>query len=214
MHQISFAIAAKAQAAFPSPIDWNNFANFANIDLFNYYNDVRKASMLDSRHGHTENMPNALKVFVANEISVTFASGIGVIPIDQSSNLQLSVDNGGIKTTVKKVDFTKRENYLNSTIDTPSLANPIYCESAGTMLIYPTTITQGYLTYLTTPQVVKWAYTLTGNRPVYDSVNSVSFEWQPIEAIKILSRILGYMSIQGREPELEQYAERLKQEAS
>lgn len=210
LHQITFAIAAKSRAAFPSPDEWNNFANYANIDLFNYYNDIRKAALLKNKEGHTINMPSSLKVFVANEATIAFTSGVGNIPADQSSNLQLSA--GG--KPVKKVDYNRREAYLNSSIDVPTVANPIYCELSGTMLIYPTTITTGLLTYLRTPVAVKWAYTLVSNRPVYDSGNSVNSEFQPEERLKLASRILAYMGIETRDEQLMQYANNEIKQAS
>ncbi|MCW3111377.1 MAG: hypothetical protein JWQ09_5883 [Segetibacter sp.] len=210
LHKITFAIAAKSGAAFPSPDEWNNFANYANVDLYNYYNDIRKAALLKNKEGHTINMPSSLKVFVTNEAAIAFTSGVGNIPTDQSSNLQLSA--GG--KSVKKVDYNRREAYLNSTIDTPTVATPIYCELNSTMLIYPITITAGLLTYLRTPVTVKWAYTLTSNRPVYDLANSVNSEFQAEEKLKLAARILAYMGIQVRDGQLEQYANNEIKQAS
>jgi hypothetical protein len=294
LHQITFAISAKSRAAFPSPDEWNNFANYANIDLFNQYNDIRKAALLKNKEGHTLNMPSSLKVFVVNEAPITFTTGVGNIPTDQSTNLQLTV-NG---YPVKKVDYNRREAYLKSTIDAPTLIAPIYCETGTSLLIYPTTITNGLLTYLKTPTTVKWAYvlrsiltmntlvpgtgytntgaytnvpliggtgsgatadfaiiggvvssvninqggkgytagdlltastanlggtgsgftikvaTISANRPVYDSVNSVNSEFQNEEKVKLASRILAYMGLQVRDQQIEQAALLMTKQAS
>lgn len=208
--QITNSIAAKNQSAFPSPQEWNNYANYATIDLFNSYVDEWRQTLHKNVQGQTLNMPMGLKPFVENEFPITFTDGVGTLPADQSSNLALS--SGG--KTVKKIDYKTRETYLNSTIDEPTVDFPVYCELNDTLLIYPTTITSGLLTYLRTPVTVKWAYTLNGSIPVYNAGTSVDFEFQQVDSVKLIMRILTYMGIATREGELTQYAELLKKEAA
>lgn len=206
LHEITSSIASKSGSAFPSPIEWNNYANYAQIDLFNSYVAEWRSLLHKNQQAVTLNMPMALKVFVVNEANINFTGGVGNIPADQSSNLQLSA-NG---KTVKKIDYKVRESYLNSLIDFPTVDYPIYCELGGTLLIYPNTIPNGKLTYLKTPATVKWAYTLSGGTPVYDATNSVQFGWQEVEKEKLMSRILLYMGIAVKDTELVQESLQLK----
>lgn len=210
VHQITYNIAAKQSAAFPSPANFNNYANLANTDLYNYYNDERAKLLFKVKAGETLQIPSSLSPFVVNEATLTNNGGVIAQPVNYRYDLDMTA-NG---VDVKKVDFDRRTVYLNSTIDQPSAEFPIYLETGSSFLVYPPDTDPCLLTYLKDPNEVKWAYTLVNNRPVYDPTPSVDFEWGMPELIRLTSRVLVYMGLSIRDEVLQQEANRMEVTAS
>lgn len=99
---------------------------------------------------------------------------------------------------------------IESSIRKPDLKYPIANVQNIYIEILPKTIQMVRMTYLRYPQVPIWAYTLSNNRPVYDTINSVDID-APNEAMnEIAMSTLSFLGINLREPDLVQYAETLK----
>lgn len=215
VHNLVYFIAAKQQASFPSPNEFNSYANLANIELFNYYNDERSKMLIKVKTGESLYVPPILSNFVVYQMPVTPSLGVIQQPDGYLYDLELiSAPSVGLQTYIKKVDYDKVTNYINSSFDNPTNLNPIFVELADTLVIYPNSLNNIRLTYLKQPNNVLWAYTLVNNRPVYDPVNSIDFEFSGTELNRIVARVLKYMSISIRDNELEQYAAEMVQGAS
>jgi len=206
VHQLVYDLAAKQLASFPSPNDFNNYAELASIDLFNYYNDERNKELIDVKMGQTINIPNTLSDFVVYQAVMEQSGNEFLYPDDFMYDLALT--NSVSKADFKKVDPDKIFNYINSTIDAPSLDFPIYMPlDQSRVVVYPTVIPS--LTYLRKPITPVWAYTVINNRPVYDPLTSVDFDWSPTEVYRLTMRILNYFGISIRDTELMQEAQQL-----
>lgn len=209
VYLLVYAIAAKQAQAFPSPQNFNQYAQLANIDLYNYYQDERQKMLLKVKAGQTLYAPQVLTTFVAETL---------LSPSVQSPSLpadyvyDISMRTNGF-TNVKKVDYDKVNTYVDSTIDEPTQANPIYVEYASAITTYPTLNTPTYLTYYKYPATPVWGYTLSP-RPTYDANSSVNFAWKETEMLRLSARILKYMGISIRDTELEQQAQELNLTAS
>jgi hypothetical protein len=80
--------------------------------------------------------------------------------------------------------------------------------------MYPRSINRVIFTYLRQPVAPVWGFTVTNGRPVYNSTTSTNFE-APEEAFgDIANRILSLLGIYVREPQLQQYAEAMKQQGN
>jgi len=211
VHQLSYYIAAKQSAAFPSPVEFNSYANLANIDLYNYYNDERDKMLFRVRNGETTYAPPILANFIVPGYNMIFNNGSASLPNDYIFDIALnSSPSGGV---IKRVDLDKYADYTKSTIDAPTNNNPIYVELSDSLQVTPR-LGNAYLTYYREPKQVLWAYTLVNNRPVYDPANSVQFEWDSTEIMRLTSRVLFYMGVSIRDGELEQAAQQMTQTAS
>ncbi len=209
VYQLVYAIAAKQSAAFPSPQNFNQYAQLANIDLFNYYQDERQKMLLKVKSGQTLFSPQVLTTFaVETQLSPSVQSPS--LPADYVYDI--SMRTAGY-VNVKKVDYDKVNTYLDSTIDEPTTANPIYVEYGGNITTYPVLNTPTYLTYYKYPATPVWGYTLSP-RPTYDANSSVDFAWKETEFLRLSARILKYMSVSIRDQELEQQAQELNLTAS
>lgn len=214
IYQLCYSIAAKQSAAFPSPADFNLYANLANIDLFDYYNDEREKQLLKVKNGEALFAPPILSTFVENEIPMPLSGNSASLPLNYIYDIAFKTPINGVNGTIKKVDYERLEGYLNSTIDKPTATNPIYVELSSDLLVYPTLTNPCYLTYYRYPVDVLWAYTMVNGRPSFDSVDSVDFEWEETEFVRLTSRILKSMGLSIRDTELYQAAEQMTQEAS
>ena len=168
--------------------------------------------LLKVKAGQSLFAPQVLSPFVVKDFQLS--------PSVQSPSLpsnyvyDISVRTNGY-TSLTKVDYDRVNSYLNSTIDEPTVDNPIYVDYAPAYLTtYPTLNTPTYLTYYKYPAVPVWGYTLPSGRPVYDANTSTNFDWPETELLRLSARILKYMGISIRDQELEQQAQQLTLTAS
>lgn len=213
IHSLTYSIAAKQLRSFPSPDDWNEYANLAQNDLFNFYNDERSKMLLKVKAGQTLFMPSTLTNFMQYQSPFSPASGLFAAPSGYVYDEAMTTSSGVVVT---KTDAERLPSYLNSTFDNPTVTNPIYVELANNSFqVYPVNgIPTVKLTYLRYPNTVVWGYTLVNNRPVYSAANSVDFEWNSTEMLRLTSRILAYLGLSIRDIELEKAAQQLTQTAS
>lgn len=211
VYRLSYAVAAKQQTAFPSPADFNLYAQLANVDLYNYYNDEREKLLLKVKSGEQIYIPNTLNDFVVTA-SVPVIGGNAGFPANYE--YWLSLTSPSAQADILKVDYSKLGNYLNSTIDNPTYDFPIFVEYSDYFGIHPPDIPYIGLTYLQAPNTVIWAYDVVNGRPVYNSLNSVNFLWSDTELYRITSRVLFYMGLSIRDDILERTAQEMIQTAS
>lgn len=222
VHQLSYYIAAKQLTAYPSPDEWNAYAGFGNLDLFNYYNDLREKQLLKVKSGESIFEPPILSNFIIPDYPMVSASVFGYpsylspsIPNDYAYDIAVKTPINGVNKTVTKIDHTKLETCLNSTIDAPTNVYPIYVEYANNFKVYPATIPGPVsMDYYRYPETPIWNYTPVNGMPVYNPAGSVDFEWDLSEIYRLTTRILKYMSISMRDTEVEQIASEMINTAS
>lgn len=112
---------------------------------------------------------------------------------------------------VDQLNDAELGNRLASSIVYPSKRYPAMSYGSDYMQFYP--IDLGYVdfTYLREPAKPEWVFTVVNGRPVYDSANSVNIEAPKEIFTKIAMRILSYLGVNIREPQLIQYAEMQEQ---
>lgn len=215
VHQLVYNLAAKQQAAFPSPQNFNDYANLANMDLFNYYNDEKDKMLLRVKSGMSLFVPPVLAPFVLFNQSLSRTGNVLTQPADYIYDLALTSNPvSGTPVDFHKADYDKLSAYLNSTIDAPTNSAPIYVELADTFVVYPAAVPVVTLTYLKQPVTVKWGYTLVGGRPVYNPAGSTNFEFLSTEIYRLSVRILRYMGISIKDDILAQEAAQMEVQAS
>jgi hypothetical protein len=201
-------LAQKAKFGTVSPQQFNQYGSLASKDLFNerlgsikdYYR-LGKA-MAKTSSGMNKDIDQSLRPFLVPDVNAGVSSGVVTLPGD--CEFIDSILYGTVP--VKWVPKNKEGNYLNSTIDFPTVEYPIYIDLPTQVRVYPTTITSVKLSYYKTPSDIVWNYTLVSGRPVYNSVGTVNFEWMPSDKTALIMRILGYIGISIRETELINYS--------
>ena len=112
---------------------------------------------------------------------------------------------------VKPVDDGELNKLLSSSIVAPTLDYPILAFFEDGIQYYPKTLSSVELTYLHRPAVPFWDFTLVNQRPVYAPGSSTDFEWSEQVFNEIAIRILAFVGVNLREPELAQYSEGKRQ---
>lgn len=213
-HSLAYFIAAKQSQAFPSPNEFNSYANLAQIDLFNYYNDEREKQLLRVKDGESLVIPPVLANFVVFAEVASITGNSITMPDQYQYDLEFTTSpSAGVQNYIKKVDYDKITNYLNSTIDEPTATTPIFAELADSFVMYPA-LSNAKLTYLQQPTLPFWNYSLVNGRPVYNPSGSVDFQFDSTEIYRLVSRILKYMGISIRDEALQQAAQEMVQGAS
>lgn len=212
VHQLTYFIAAKQLTAFPSPNEFNSYANLAAMDLYNYYNDERIKLLLKVKAGEELYVPPVLVDFVVSA-SLPPVMPLGTFTLPDDYEYWLAVTTPSCQADAHKVDYDKLTTYLNSTVDNPTTEFPIFVEYPDTIQVYPNPAGVN-LTYLRVPRTVFWNYTVVDLVPVYNPVGSVDFDFDETELLRLVSRILGYMGTSIRDTELAQYAQQMTQGAS
>jgi hypothetical protein len=121
--------------------------------------------------------------------------------------------NNPARTRIRFVPQHKLPNYLSDPID-PIDTNPIYILESGGFRFYPSTDFDGtnlgtsLISYVHTPPVIVWAYTLDGQgRPQYTTTGSVGLPWYDVDCLEVLSRFLKMIGVNLGAPEISQYAQ-------
>lgn len=170
LYLISHSLAMKNNGGFPSPDEWNKYANMAATDLFNYYLGSVKNLLKEPKlvspvaPGVNENVDNALLPFKVNQLSIAVVSGKATYPIQDITEHIISVMatyNGGLVKVNRIVD-NKLPTLLSSTIDAPTTRYPAFNELNDGLLIFPQ-LSPILLTFYQTPTPVKWAYLISGS---------------------------------------------------
>lgn|SRR3990167_83782 len=102
-------------------------------------------------------------------------------------------------------------NVLSSSIKAPTHRYPVCAFYNDYIQLYPKTIGRVVFTYLRTPTLPVWGYTVVNNRPVYNAATSVDIESPDETHNEICMNALSYLGISLKDGEIVQYAEQMKQ---
>lgn len=188
----------KNQQGYITPGEFNNYAKLANLSRFNelygrpetYQNGRPKIA-----YAETQLIDEKLSPFIQTSI-LPVAAITGYV---SKPNTLLRMDAmkynrtvGGVKKVkkVRRVNKDKEAAFIDSKVMPPTEDYPIYVDYGTYYQIYPITLNEVELVFLGKPVSPLWAYTITGGRPIYDSVSSVNFEWDESEFGNIVSKIL------------------------
>ena len=185
----------KGQQGYLSPIDFNSFAQLANIALFRKMygspNKYAQGQPLPAiNYASTQYISESLAKFIVPDTALTLTNGIAELPTDLIHTININSTNGIGRVTVKRVEHDRVYQWLNSSIDSPDTEFPIYVELNDELQFYPSTITGVKISYLREPAKPIWAYTLVSGRPSYDAGNSTDFEWDSNEFDWLVYKIL------------------------
>ena len=94
-----------------------------------------------------------------------------------------------------------------STITKPSESFPVYLYEDQKLIIFPQTITQNVnVTYVRTPNNVKWNFNSATGYYVYDPTTSVDFDLDVSETSTVILEVLKYSGITIKDPMIIQAA--------
>lgn len=129
--------------------------------------------------------------------------------------MQLHQPNNTVTTSSRPISVLGDEQFLmmkNSSVRQPSKKYPIARMMNGYMEFAPKNLSRVTMTYIRYPLKPFWAYTLpNGFDPVYDPVLSVNIELPAILKNQFCYSVLTKLGINIREPQLQEFAQNMKQ---
>ena len=190
----------KDQRGFVTPAVFNNFAQVAQMNLFNkMFGDAALNKRL--RQGQIDAGRDKSRVKQTNEDlsyfskrgTISLTTGVGDKPTDLARVISIFTTNEAPYTTLVAknleiiYDEEKLEYILRSTLSAPSTTHPI-AMVGDEIYVYPTSIVSVYMRYYKIPQGLvpstgarttsspRFGYTVVAGKEVYDATNSVDFE--------------------------------------
>tara|TARA_B100000497_G_C7691985_1_gene421074 strand:+ start:1025 stop:1729 length:705 start_codon:yes stop_codon:yes gene_type:complete len=214
----------KEQSGFIKPSEFNLLADRAQMEMFmkKFGNPEMVGGPMQPfpkySYQETQKISDDLRIFV-KKLDTALSSGFLGYPNDYvhfSSCRVVTVSQGAGMTFKKKevevsvVDDSELGYILNSAIVSPEPDYPVACFYEQGIQFYPEESNRVVLTYLRRPAKPLWAFTTVNGRPVHDESNSVNLEFPEETLNEILVKILSYIGINLREPQLIQYSETQK----
>ncbi len=176
-------------------ISSGDFFNAWNSESSSYFQDMlgRFQARANGKDGintgliENETIESKLSPFTKTA-ALTIAAGVAPKPADFIYKLAIRI-NG---QTVWHANKNQISSVNNSRIDPPSSASETYyyTDYGDSYSFMPTTVTSAELDYISHPVDVVWAFTIVGNRQVYDAANSVQPMWLQTDRIEITKRTL------------------------
>jgi len=109
---------------------------------------------------------------------------------------------------IYRLEENRYAERIQDSIDPINEANAFFVEQNTNWRIYPNTLTNITLKYLTVPTDVVWNYTTDGNgRPVYNSTGSVDPLWYNNDIDEIVARAAKIIGVSFKEPTLTQFGQ-------
>jgi hypothetical protein len=115
---------------------------------------------------------------------------------------------------VEMVTDAQVDDRLRNPITAPELAYPIYNYGSTYLQIYPINIGAVSMSFLRLPVTPVYALKELNGINVYDSVNSVQFEWPEAYHNDLLRIFLTYLGIGAKDASLFNYAEMVKEKGT
>jgi hypothetical protein len=195
-------VANKESRGWVSPSEFNIAAELSQIAVY---------SRLESMFLMNKKIHSDMRPFLEME-SMPNAS-----PRAFPTNFRQLIDARISGTDVEVKELTQAEfgAVQNSSLLAPSAAYPKCVVRNDGIYIYPVTVTDAviaeYISKLST--VPTWAYTVPTTRPVYDSGNSVDFEFEDNLFLEIAMLILANVGMNIKENAVTQYGMAFNQAA-
>lgn len=158
-----------------------------------------------------------LKRFVPNQSAIATTAGVVDYPSDyfrfnaMHYNYQRNID--GVATVIPKtVEMLTEDEYSDRAgnfTKQPTTKNPVCVTRVDGIYVYPATIVSVGFAYIKYPVEPIFSYIQEAGY-ITVGVSPTEYEWPEVLLMDLTSRILGYIGINIREQELQQYSEMKK----
>ena len=214
VYQRVLGISNKEKRGYITPLEYNLFANQAQLDIFNqYFYDLNQFARIPSTQDEYASSVDLIKekmsIFELFKQATTSSS-------NNTFTLNTALYKlGDVYSTVSGTDFlverlTKKEliKYQASPLAKPTATRPVYIDktdSGDKIEVYPSTITSGITyNYIKKPANVSWTGTVVNDISLYNSSTSTNFELHESEETNLVIKILALAGILLEDPQLYQ----------
>jgi len=214
VYQRVLGISNKEKRGYITPLEYNLFANQAQLDIFNqYFYDLNQFARIPSTQDEYASSVDLIKEKMS--IFELFKQAV-IATSNNTFTLNTALYKlGDVYLTVSGTDFlverlSKKEliKYQSSPLAKPTTARPVYIDktdSGNKIEVYPATITSGVTyNYIKKPSAVSWTGTIVNDISLYNSSTSTNFELHESEETSLVIKILALAGILLEDPQLYQ----------
>ncbi len=176
----------------------NNYYDFllGHVEQYQYGRPVPRVGI-----NMTEQVSYKLAPFLKYEPSGVPATQQVSKPSDFGRLLAMRTDG---EIELQRVEHDRKAYRIGSVVN----KTPFYVEYAGYWEVWPATVAGvKYEYYPDSPDAVKWGYTTTSGREVYDEPTSVNPKWKDVDVFSILARMLKMSGVRIDDQQVVQFAE-------
>jgi len=214
----------KDQRGFVTPAVFNNFAQVAQMNLFNkmftdgVLNKRLRQSQIDAgRDKSRVKQTNEDLAYFSKRGTISLTTGVGAKPTDLARVISIFTTDATAKNLELIYDEEKLEYILRSTLSAPTTTYPIAMVS-DSIYVYPTSITSVYMRYYKIPQGLvpstgarttsspRFGYTVVAGKEVYDATNSTDFELPEHYFAELIIEVAKLIGVNLRDTDVYSYA--------
>jgi len=220
----------KDQRGFVTPAVFNNFAQVAQMNLFNkLFSDaalnkrLRQSQFDAGRDKSRVKQANEDLSYFSKKATISLTTGIGDKPSDLARIISIFTTDATAKNLELIYDEEKLEYILRSTLSAPTTTYPIALV-ADDINVFPTSIASVYMRYYKIPQGLvpstgarttsspRFGYTVVAGKEVYDATNSVDFELPEHYFAELVVEIAKLIGVNLRDTDVYAYANQESQQ--
>ena len=197
VYQRVLAIANKEQRGYITPLEFNLFANQAQMDIFEqYFYDLNQFSRAPGNDMEYSDMVTILEEKInLFEVSGSLTSTTGVFDTGTLSNFYRlgTVQAGGVE--VEKLEHKDFKIIRRSPLTKPTLERPAYFKQGRVLNVEPDSVGTINVFYIRRPAQVGWGYVVTLEKALYNAGRSTNFELHDSEETDLVVKILALAGI-------------------
>jgi hypothetical protein len=200
VYQRVLAIANKEQRGYITPLEFNLYANQAQMDTFEqYFYDLNQFLRIPGNNTEYSDVVNIIEekinIFESSaDVTQIYVAGFGTVDISNLSNFYRlgSVQFNGVE--IEKIEHKDFKVIDRSPLTKPTLSRPIYFKQGGVLHIRPFSIVAAAggieVFYIRKPHTVEWGYVVTLEKALYNATTSRNFELHASEEADLVIKIL------------------------
>ena len=223
VYQKVLILANKEQRGYITPQEFNQFADQAQMDIFEqYFYDLNQFNRAGGNGNEYADMINILEekiaIFEKQNIDMSAVSGsTATLPTNVYRLGTVFYNNGTNSIIVEKVSNQEIQRMNQASLYKPTEARPVYTRTSETkIVIYPTSATPAYsasnlnCNNIVKPEKPVWTYTIVNEQALYNSTaaDHQDFELHPSEEQELVYNILEMAGITINKPGLVQLADK------
>jgi hypothetical protein len=208
VYQRVLAILNKEQRGYLTPVEFNLFANQAQLDIFEqYFYDLNQFSRLPGNSTEYSDMVDILEEKISafeKTAQPTYSANYFAEPTDLY-RLGTVIYNGSEAEHINKNEYL----YITSSpLSKPTNDFPIYTRDSGGIKIYAaaelTSTTGVTFQYVKKPTEAEWKYTVVNGEALYLATGTVDFELHESEETDLVIKILQLAGVSIKDPSIYQ----------
>ena len=215
VYQRVLAILNKEQRGFVSPVEFNLFANQAQMDIFEqYFYDLNQFHRLPGNETRHSDMVDLLEEKIAifdrfqQAVTMTGANGLGTLPAHYRMG-SLHFNTGARFVEIEHINLQEVNQIINSPLTAPTTERPVYIKRGEfAITCYPLAGINANVTcdFIARPAQVIWNFTTVANAPQYNATGSVQFELHASEETDLVIKILSLAGVEVRQSDVTSFA--------